>query len=98
MLVKTDKEVARELGTRLRRWRIAKRMSQATVAERAGIHENTLRSLEHTGEAKLITVISVLRALGERAGLEGLLEGEPPRDLFADQPSTPVQRVRERRS
>jgi len=93
----TDQELVQELGRRVRRWRIGKRVSQKTLASKAGIHVNTLRALERTGEVKLSSFTAVLRALGERDGLESLMATEPPRDLYAPSPSKPPQRIRERR-
>ena len=98
LLLETDRELAQELGKRIRRHRIEKRMAQKTLASKAGIHVNTLRTLERTGEVKLSSFIAVLRALGERAGLEALLANPPPRDLYGPPPGPPPQRVRERRS
>ncbi|MBT7067073.1 MAG: helix-turn-helix transcriptional regulator [Verrucomicrobia bacterium] len=97
LLFETDRELAQELGARVRRTRIEKRMAQKTLAAKAGIHVNTLRTLERTGEVRLSSFIAVLRALGERSGLESLLTVAPPRDLYSPVPGPPPQRVRERR-
>lgn len=97
MLIITDHELSMELGKRVRSRRIGARMSQKTLAAKAGIHVNTLRTLERTGEVKLRSFIAVLRALGARAGLEDLLAQPPPSDLYAPEPGPPPQRVRERR-
>ena len=97
MLIMTDEELARELGLRVRRWRIGKRISQKTLAKRAGVHVNTVRSLERAGGVKLSSFVAILRALGERTALEDLLAEAPPRDLYAPVRATPPQRVRERR-
>ena len=97
MLVMTDHELACALGQRIRRWRIGKRISQKTLARRAGLHVNTLRSLERAGDVRMSSFIAVLRALGERAPLEDLLAADPPPDLYAPVRTTPPQRVRERR-
>lgn len=53
LLLNTDRELAGVLGERVRRYRIAKRVSQKTLAAKAGIHVNTLRTLERAGEVKL---------------------------------------------
>jgi hypothetical protein len=73
-------------------------MSQRTLADKAGVHVNTLRALERRGEVKLSSFIAVIRALGERSLLERILEQSPPRDLYGEPPGdTPLpQRVRER--
>lgn len=98
LFLETDRELARELGKRVRRYRIEKRMAQKTLASKAGIHVNTLRTLERTGEVRLSSFIAVLRALGERIGLEELLTTPVPRDLYSSPPGPPPQRVRERHS
>ena len=98
MLFTTDSELALELGKRVRMHRIRKGMSQRTLAEKAGVHVNTLRSLERRGEVKLSSFIAVLRALGERRALERMLEAPPPRDLYSESSEAVrlPQRVRER--
>ena len=98
MLLMTDSELSHELGKRVREHRIRKRMSQKTLASKAGVHVNTVRALERTGEVNLSSFIAVLRALGERSSLESLLAHSAPSDLFADETGPPPQRVRERRS
>ncbi len=99
MLFSTDSELAHELGSRVRIHRIRKGMSQRTLAEKAGVHVNTLRALERRGEVNLSSFIAVMRALGERSVLERILEAPPPKDLYAEGSEvTPLpQRVRERR-
>lgn len=100
MLIKTDCEVIEDLGHRVRRYRLQKRISQKTLAAKAGVHVNTLRALERNGEVKLASLAAVLRALGERAALEGILASGPPHDLYGEavQKTTLPQRVRERRT
>lgn len=97
-MIRTDSELAVELGQRIRGRRIAKRMTQKTLAARAGVHVNTLRALERTGEVKLSSFLAVLRALGERSGMDALMQEPPPPDLYAPPPGRLPQRVRERRS
>jgi transcriptional regulator with XRE-family HTH domain len=99
MLFKTDSELAIELGRRARTYRIRKGMSQRTLAQKAGVHVNTMRGFERRGEVKLSSFIAILRALGERRLLESMLDAPPPRDLYAQEPKdSPLpQRVRERR-
>lgn len=100
MFIKTEREVVEELGRRIRRYRLQKRISQKTLAAKAGVHVNTLRALERNGEVKLMSLAVVLRALGERAALENLLASGPPPNLYGEdvkQAALP-QRVRERRS
>jgi transcriptional regulator with XRE-family HTH domain len=99
MLFKTDRELAFELGKRVREHRIRRRMSQLSLAAKAGVHVNTVRALERTGEVMMRSFIAVLRALGERADLEHVLDTPPPRDLYSAPtgPSDLPRRVREKR-
>jgi transcriptional regulator with XRE-family HTH domain len=94
MLVKSDKELTLELGNRIRSYRIAKRISQKNLAAKAGIHENTLRSLEHGADVNVSSFIAVVRALGERSSIENLLIHPPPRNLSEYPEKSAPQRVR----
>ena len=97
MLVMSDKELATELGRRIRAYRIAKRISQKNLATKAGVHENTLRSLEHGGDVTVSSLIAVVRALGERTSIENLLTNPPPQSLEESPEKSPPQRIRESR-
>jgi transcriptional regulator with XRE-family HTH domain len=55
----------RQLGDDVVTWRKLQRLTAAQVADRAGIHVNTLRSLEHgDGSVSLENTLRVARALG----------------------------------
>jgi transcriptional regulator with XRE-family HTH domain len=97
LLVKTDQELTQELGRRIRAYRIAKRIPQKILAAKAGIHENTLRSLEHGGDVYVSSLIAVVRALGEREIIENLLTNPPPRSLDESPGKSAPQRIRESR-
>ena len=62
-----------ELGRRVRALRKRRKMTQAQLAERAGISTRTLRSLEQGDDVQLSTLLRVLRALGASDPVDGLL-------------------------
>lgn len=76
---------ARDLGEHIVAWRKLQGLTQAIVAERAGISRMTLRKLEHGDPSVgMESFLDVLRCLG---ALEYLLDGLDPFD-------TPVGRHR----
>lgn len=74
----TDAAIAQILGERVERYRIEAGLTQAELAERAGIGKRTLERIEAGRGAELATLIRVLRALNALEGLEGLLPQLPP--------------------
>ena len=55
----------RQLGDDFVTWRKLQRLTAAQVADRAGVHVNTLRSLEHgKGSISLENTLRIARALG----------------------------------
>jgi len=53
-----------ELGHRVERLRIQRNLTQATLANEAGISKRTLERLEHGGTVQITSFLSVLRVLG----------------------------------
>lgn len=74
----TDIAIAQILGERIARYRIEAGLTQADLAERAGIGKRTVERMEAGRGIELVTLIRVLRTLGALAGLEGLLPELPP--------------------
>lgn len=68
----TDKAVVKELGMRLKQYRLNKNLSQQLVAERAGISRTAVQGAEK-GETSLITIVRILRVLGRLDSLESFL-------------------------
>lgn len=66
----TDTAVLEELGTRLKRTRLQRNLTQRKLAEEAGISLATVRNLEDGKPSQLVTLIRVLRVLGLLGGLE----------------------------
>ncbi|HMN05176.1 MAG TPA: helix-turn-helix transcriptional regulator [Flavobacteriales bacterium] len=61
----SDTQVVEQLGTELRRMRLERNLSQAEVAQRAGLDRTTVVQLEAGRAATLLTVVQVLRAIGQ---------------------------------
>jgi transcriptional regulator with XRE-family HTH domain len=95
MLLKTNEEILRDLGQRARRMRLERRISQVELAERAGVHVNTVRSFERGEDIRLRMLIGILRALGQVEDIESILTKQTPTQL--DAPSEPLpQRIRKK--
>ena len=73
----TDAAIARILGERIDRYRIEAGLTQAELAERAGIGKRTVERIEAGHGAELVTLIRVLRTLNALEGLEKLLPELP---------------------
>ncbi len=74
----TDAGILRTLGERLERHRIDAGLTQAELAEQAGIGKRTLERVEAGLGAELGTLIRVLRALKLLEGLDRLVPELPP--------------------
>lgn len=61
------------LGERLRRTRLARNLSQAALAEEAGVGRETVVRIEGGQSASLISLIRLLRTLGLLEGLNELV-------------------------
>lgn len=74
----TDTAVACILGERIARLRIDSDLTQAELAERAGIGKRTLERVEAGRGAELVNLIRILRSLNALEGFERLLPELPP--------------------
>jgi transcriptional regulator with XRE-family HTH domain len=74
----TDEAVLRELGQRLQRRRIDSGLSQAVLADSAGVAKRTLERFESGHTVDLTTLIRLLRALGLMDLLDGFVPESPP--------------------
>jgi transcriptional regulator with XRE-family HTH domain len=84
----TDGAVLEELGSRLRESRLRRNLSQARLAEEAGVGRVTLQRLEEGASgASLPSLIRVLRALGLVEGLDQLIPEAAP---------SPIEELRRR--
>lgn len=80
----TDDAILAELGERLAARRLELQLTQAAVAEQAGIGKRTLERIEAGQTSQLLSLIRVLRVLDALSGLDGLLPavGARPMDLL----------------
>lgn len=80
----TDDAVLAELGVRIAARRLDMQLTQAAVAQQAGIAKRTLERMEAGKTSQLVTLIRVLRVLDAAAGLNSLISepGARPMDLL----------------
>ena len=74
----TDAAIAQILGDRIGRYRIEAGLTQAALAEQAGIGKRTVERIEAGRGAELVTLIRVLRTLNLLEGFDRLLPELPP--------------------
>lgn len=77
----TDDAVLAEIGARIARRRIDLQLTQAAVAEQAGIAKRTLERMEAGQSSQLSTLVRVLRVLDAASGLENLIPEPGPRPM-----------------
>jgi transcriptional regulator with XRE-family HTH domain len=73
----TDAAILEELGARLERRRIDADLTQARLAEEAGVSKRTLERIEAGDSTDFVMLIRVLRALKLVEGLENLIANLP---------------------
>lgn len=69
----SDTAVLVEIGWRLQVYRLNLNLSQADVAERAGVSRRTLQKIESGQSCALTLLIRILRALGRLDALDAFL-------------------------
>jgi len=79
----TDEAILAEIGQRLTRRRLAMQMTQAELAEQAGIGKRTLERVEAGHTAQFSTMIRIFRVLGLLPKLDQILAEPPIRPLEA---------------
>ena len=77
----TDDAVLAELGERIAGRRVEMQLTQAAVAEQAGIAKRTLERMEAGQTSQLSTLVRVLRVLDAASGLDGLIPESGPRPM-----------------
>lgn len=95
---KTDHEIIREMGDRLRAYRLRANISQEALAVKAGLNRNTVANAEAGEDPRLSTLLRVLRVLGKLEAVDDLLPppGVSPLQLLKMQGKT-RQRARQSR-
>ena len=77
----TDDAILVELGERIVRYRLERQMTQAEMAEQAGVSKRTIERIEAGASAQMSTVIRILRILDFLPGLDLLIPEPGPRPL-----------------
>lgn len=77
----TDDAVLAELGARIAARRLELELTQAALAEQAGIAKRTLERMEAGESSQLATLVRVLRVLDAASGLDRLLPEPGPRPM-----------------
>ena len=77
----SDGELLEELGNRLQRRRLDLRLTQADVAEQAGIGKRTVERLENGTSVQLVRLVGIFRVLGLIETLGELLPQTGPRPM-----------------
>ena len=81
----SDEAVLAEMGQRLMAARLDRRLTQAQLAQAAGVSKRTVERLEDGASAQVTNLVRCLRALDRLEGLERLLPESPvnPLDLLS---------------
>lgn len=74
----TDAAVLQALGSRLERQRIEANLTQAALAEQAGVAKRTLERIEAGLGCELSTLVRLLRVLDLSTGFDSLIPELPP--------------------
>ena len=74
----TDETILAEMGARLASRRLELQLTQAEVAEQAGVAKRTLERMEAGHSAQVATLVRVLRVLDGMGGLDGLMPEAGP--------------------
>ena len=77
----TDEAIMRELGERLARRRLDMQLTQAVLAEQAGVSKSTVERIEAGATTQMSTMIRILRVLELADGLQGLVPETVPRPM-----------------
>ena len=77
----TDAAILAALGRRLERHRIVADLTQAALAERAGVSKRTLERIEAGQGSELASLLRVLRALDLLHGVDALIPELPASPL-----------------
>jgi transcriptional regulator with XRE-family HTH domain len=74
----SDEAILREIGERIARRRLDLQLTQAAVAEQAGVAKRTLERIEAGASAQLSSLLRIFRVLELLPGLELLLPESQP--------------------
>ena len=77
----TDDAILAEIGNRIARYRINQQVTQADLAEQAGVSKRTVERVEAGASVQFSTVNRILRALDLLPGLERMISEPPVRPM-----------------
>jgi transcriptional regulator with XRE-family HTH domain len=72
----SDKAIIRDIGKRLKQIRLNKNITQQKLSKKSGVHRTTISKIETGQQISLLTLIQVLRGLGELQRLENIIPEE----------------------
>ncbi len=77
----TDEAVLAETGKRIARYRIDRQLTQAALAEQAGVAKRTVERVEAGASVQFSTIIRILRILNLLPGLDRMIPPPSPRPM-----------------
>jgi len=77
----TDEAIQAEIGQRIARRRLDFKLTQADLAEQAGVSKRTLEHAETGSNVQLTTIIRIFRVLDLLSGLDRILPESKPRPI-----------------
>ena len=77
----SDQAILATLGARLKRARLALDLTQAHLADEAGVSKRTVERLEAGGSTQLSTFVRILRVLGLLDNLDAFLPERRPQPM-----------------
>jgi transcriptional regulator with XRE-family HTH domain len=80
-LLLDDKAILNEIGARISQHRINRQLSQARLAEQAGVSKRTVERIESGGSAQMSSMIRVFRVLDLLPGLDAMIPETGPRPM-----------------
>jgi len=76
-----DDVILAEIGGRVARCRLDLQLTQADLAEQAGIAKRTVERIEAGASAQMLSIIRILRALDLLSGLDRMIPEAGPRPM-----------------
>ena len=93
-----DDAILAEMGARMAQRRLELQLTQADLAEQAGIAKRTIERIEAGGSAQMASVVRILRVLDLLPGLDRMLPAAGPRPMdLLKQKGKPRQRASRQR-
>lgn len=91
----TDDVILSEIGERISQRRLDMQLTQAEVAEQAGVAKRTLERIESGASAQMLSLIRIFRVLDVLPGLDRILPevGQRPMDLLKGKKGKKRQRA-----